>query len=54
VVVVLGHFQHAFARHVPPAQHIFQKRHDVVRPFRTAERHNQQRVVFHSDVVSAE
>jgi hypothetical protein len=37
VIVVLGHFEHALARHVAAAQHVFQKRHHVFAPLGSAE-----------------
>ena len=40
VLVMLGHFQHPFARHRPPAEHIFEERHDIVRPLGTAKGHH--------------
>ena len=42
VIIMLGHGQHPLARHVLAAQHVFQKRNDVVRLFRAAERYYEQ------------
>src|ERR1035441_3811487 len=44
VTIVLGHFQHALARHVAPAQNILQKWHHFFGPVGTAERNQQDRV----------
>ena len=46
MVVMFGHGQHSLARNVLAAEHVFQKRDDVVRLFRAAERHHQQSVVL--------
>ena len=53
MVVVFGDFQHSLARHIAPAEHILQKRHDVIGTFRTAECHNQNRIVICRHSVSA-
>ena len=37
LVVVLGYFEHAFARDVPAAQHIFEERDDVFAALGAAE-----------------
>ena len=46
VLIVLGHLQHSFSRHIFASQHVFQKRHHIVRAFRTTKRDQQQRVKF--------
>src|SRR5713101_9500515 len=38
VVIVLGHGQHAFARNVPSAQHVFQEGNHLFLRFRPTER----------------
>src|SRR6476469_3112494 len=40
LVVMLGHFKHSLAGHVSAAQHIFEKRQNVVRSVRAAERYD--------------
>src|ERR1700682_4276965 len=45
MMIVVGHFEHALARYIPAAQNIFEKRHHIVRPLRSAERKDQYRVV---------
>ena len=44
-LVVLGDFQQPLARHRFAASHVFEKRHDLVRPFGAAEANNQQSIV---------
>ena len=45
MMVVLGHFEHPLARHVAAAEHIFQKRNDIVRAIGTAEGDDENSVV---------
>ena len=45
VVVVLGHFQHPLTRHVLSTKDVFEKRHHVVRTFRSTERNKKNGVV---------
>ena len=45
VIIMLGHFQHPLARHIPPAQDVFEKRNHVFVFLRTAEGDDQQGVV---------
>ncbi len=45
VVIMLGDRQHPFPRHIAPAQHVLEKRNDVVRFFRSSEREHQNGVI---------
>ena len=45
MLVVLRHFQHPFPRDVSPAEHVFQKRHHVIRAIGTTKRDQQDGVV---------
>ena len=47
VPVVLGDLEQPLPRHAPAPGDVLEERHDVVRPFRAAERKPQQRVVSH-------
>src|SRR5215475_12745041 len=46
VVVVFGHFQHTFPRHISAAQHVLQKRDYLFGALRAAEGDQHQCVVF--------
>src|ERR1043165_5011240 len=46
-LVVMCHLQHAFARHIPPTQHVLEERHHVIYSLRPAKRNQQQRIVIH-------
>ena len=45
MMIVLGHLEQPLARDVAPRSDVFQKRHDVVGPFRAAERDDEQSVI---------
>ena len=45
MLVVLGHGQHPLARDIFAPQHVFQKRHHLVRPFGSAEGDDQHGIV---------
>ena len=47
VVVVLGDRQHAFARNIPSAQHVFEERNHIFRGLRPTEGDNKNGVVVH-------
>src|SRR5215471_1429319 len=48
VVIVFGNGEHAFARDVASAKHVFEEGDDMVMTFRTAERNHQECVVVHA------
>ena len=48
VVVVFGHFEHALARNVAAAEHIFEEGNDVFGALRSTEGDNEDRVVPHT------
>ena len=44
MIVVFCDLEHALTRHIAAAQHIFEKRKDIGRLFRPAERNQKKRV----------
>jgi hypothetical protein len=43
---MFGDLQQPLARHVPFAQNVFEKGHDIFRPLRSTERNQKQRIVI--------
>src|SRR5262245_6642278 len=43
---MMSDFDHAFARHISSAQYVFQERHNVIHPLRSAERDEKKCIVI--------
>ena len=46
-IVVLGHFEQSLPGDISAAENVFEKRNDIFRALRSAEGHEQQRVINH-------